>query len=341
MRLNRVRPNVRPAAALLLLGVAAACTDGNPLAPDMKPNPGELTALECRVDVKAGTLRCAQPAPAVSVRSDLVVGGQDIYVKMSSTGTSYDAGTEILSSQVTVQNLLSQTMGTPDGVTVTGVRVMFTTEPTVTSGTGSASVIADGTMPYGNGDVPYYLYNEILTPYEMSAPRTWQFDVDPTVDTFVFRVYVSTDITDPDGPIVNAVWDGDESSVWELAGNWRNGEVPGDSSSVSVLAAGIYAAPFMPELADSAHIANLRVGGGSTLTLNGNTVQVDGNVDAPGQISGGTVWMSGTAAFLSGNVPALQLSGSTFLQAATRTSGAVSVTGTLTVADQALSIQLP
>ncbi|HYH78874.1 MAG TPA: hypothetical protein VEX86_03735, partial [Longimicrobium sp.] len=101
MKILSVRPRLRRAwcAAALPLA-AAACTDRTLTLPaTAEPAPQAVRVAECRVDVAAQTMVCTAPRPAgTAARADILLGGQDVYVRLSSSGTSYDSGTEILSS---------------------------------------------------------------------------------------------------------------------------------------------------------------------------------------------------------------------------------------------------
>src|SRR4028119_460461 len=98
---------------------AAACTDSNPAATPPAPIPDpaqQVAALSCAVDVRAAPLACrsAQPGGASDARS-VILGGQGINLRLASSGTAYDAGTQILRSDVTVENLTTQMLATTDG----------------------------------------------------------------------------------------------------------------------------------------------------------------------------------------------------------------------------------
>ena len=54
---------------------------------------------------------------------------------------------------------IAQPMGTPDGSTVTGLKVFFHDGPTVTGGTGAVSVSnADGTGTFSGSGQSYFEY---------------------------------------------------------------------------------------------------------------------------------------------------------------------------------------
>ena len=200
-----------PAIVLVsLLQLATACSERVPSAPRAAP---ALTsrALTCRADVRAGTLSCAAPGAtggvsgASQISADVILGGQGIYVQLSSSNVSYDATTQIFRADVTLQNLTPLILGTPDGTTATGVKVFFWSGPSVVSGTGAVSVAnADGVGTFTGTNQPFFLYDEILPPGTVSATRTWQWAVPNTVGTFVFEVLVDAALPPP-GPMCSAL----------------------------------------------------------------------------------------------------------------------------------------
>lgn len=159
-----------------------------------QPAPGPLTTqLRCTVNVPGRTLECGPGiGGGTGARGDLLVGGQNVYVKLRSTDVVYSAPT--LSANVSVQNLLAQAMGTTDGTTPapTGVRVFFFSGPTTTGGGGNVTVQnATGTAVFTASGQPYFQYDGILAPGATSAAKPWQFQLDPGVITFSFSVLVS------------------------------------------------------------------------------------------------------------------------------------------------------
>jgi hypothetical protein len=194
----------RKIVAVAAVFLAVACEDAFvPTAPteDAAPLPHLIT---CRADVAAGAVSCqglqSDPVPGLSL--SVIVGGQGAYVQLASDNVSYD-GSSVFQADVTVQNLIAQPMGTPDGSTVTGLKVFFHSGPTVTSGSGTVSVAnADGTGTFTAANQPYFEYNTILQQNDVSAAKTWQWSVPPSATLFEFSVYVSTDI-----PVVPGEWE--------------------------------------------------------------------------------------------------------------------------------------
>jgi hypothetical protein len=242
---------------------------------------------------------------------------------------------------VTVQNLLEQTMGLDSLNNFSGVKVFFSITPVVVSGEGAVDIAnEDGIDAFTAGAQPYFLYNQTLSPFEISNGRLWQFNVDNTVVSFVFEVVVSAPLSSGKTAERGAVWQGDVDSLWTTAGNWQDGIVPDSNTVVNIPLAD--SVVNMPKLTGPVAIKALRVGPGSTLRLAGFTLAASGNVDAVGTIGGGTVRMTGAGALLRGNVDALVLTGGIKLQSAAKATGAVSLQdGSLNLNGQALSISVP
>jgi len=333
---------IRRSWCMLALPLLAACVDRSATLPgDALPPPANATLLRCTVHVDAASMSCVQ-APLTDARGNRIYGGQEKFVKLASFGSAFDGGTQIFSSNVTVQNLLEQNIGTTDGSTVAGVDVFFASL-NVTSGNGSVALAnADGTGTFTATNQPYYHYAEILSPYQISAAKSWQFQMTGTVSTFSFTVYLSSPVVDQSIPMLDKVWTGATSSDWMVGSNWQGGVAPDSASTVAIPADSLLAPGHsQPVLTANVFLTNLRVGYGSSLGLAGFTVTAYGNVDGVGAISGGTLKVAGSSAVIGGRLSATQVTGSAKLQRSTVTSGAVSVTGTLNVKDQALSISIP
>lgn len=205
-----IRRATRFAAAALSLA-AAACTDrANPVSPSTGPGSGPpgtpvtLQALQCTASRADLTVKCAPVTPPQgSASPDIVVGGQNLYVKLTSSNVAYNGGTGQFTFDVTVQNLIEQKMGTTDGTTVdpNGIRVFFFSGPNVTSGTGTAAVVPDGFATFTAAGQPYYQYGAMLAHGQTSAARTWTLIMPSTVLTFNFLLFVSTPVQYPNGYI--------------------------------------------------------------------------------------------------------------------------------------------
>ena len=194
MRAPRLRL-LAPAIALL----ATACADSSPVAVavgERSAEPGTVTfAYRCDADPRAGSVHCAAPVALPSgVAADLIVGST--YVKLTSSNPNYNSSTQLFTFDVTVQNKIGQPIGTTDGSTAdpNGIRAFFHSGPTVTSGSGTISVLADGTGTFTATNQPYYQYTTVLDSGEVSAPKTWTLVMPPTVLTFSFTLYVSAPV---------------------------------------------------------------------------------------------------------------------------------------------------
>jgi hypothetical protein len=208
-----MRPRSRrasPALAILLAIAAAACSDrANPVAPTPAPPgtpsaPVTIQTLDCTADRSALTVSCKPASPdGGGAAGNIIVGSQNVFVKLTSSNVAYNGGTGQFTFDVTLQNLIEQPMGTTDGTTLDpgGIRVFFHQQPAVTVGTGSVGVVPDGFATFTAAGQPYYQYNQVLAQNAVSGLRTWTLIFPPTVTTFVFQLYVSTPVEYPNGYI--------------------------------------------------------------------------------------------------------------------------------------------
>jgi hypothetical protein len=189
----RVAATLSAASLVLLL---QGCLDA-PTAPAGRaepPPPDDLrAAVSCTVDVRERAVACAPIESVEGALANRILGGQGVNLRLSSSAVSYDSSAQRFGMDVTVQNLLVQQMGTADGVDTAGIVVFFAAGPSTTSGSGAVSVRnADGEGAFTAFGQPYFRYPEILSLQAVSAPRRWEFDVPPSVQSFAFRVYVRT-----------------------------------------------------------------------------------------------------------------------------------------------------
>jgi hypothetical protein len=204
----------------MLVAALAACSD-QPVAgrPSLQAGDG-LQAFDCRATIgAAASVRCAPLAPGTGQALGTLVGGQNSYITLTSSNLSYNAGVEIFQFDVTVQNLMNEAMGTPDGVTPAagGIRVFFLEEPVGVGGTVSVAN-QDGTAFFTSANQAYYTYSEILDKNEVSASKTWQFAVPNGVSSFSFRVMVSTEV-DYD-LVINEMLVNPGGTVTDASGEW-------------------------------------------------------------------------------------------------------------------------
>jgi hypothetical protein len=154
--------------------------------------------LACTASRITGSVACSEPAAANPAGSQaVIIGDQNTSVKLTSSNVSYDSGTGIFQFDVTVQNLMNEAIGTPDGTVADpdGIQVFFGGSPKVTVGSGIITVAnADGTGTFTSSHQPYYAYHQILAKDAVSSARTWQLHMPPTVESFSFKVKIETDV---------------------------------------------------------------------------------------------------------------------------------------------------
>src|SRR5437667_320710 len=198
---------------------------------DGPESPCETFALKpIYVDTRGRVCACCQLSQyGHGITADLVLGGQGTYVALRSSNVSYSLPTQTFRADVTVENLIAEPLGTPNGSTVTGVYVFFHSGPTVVGGTGTVTVAnADGRGTFTSASEPYLLYDQVLQTGPLSAPRTWRWSVPATVTSFVFQVFVDAQLPeehtvlrwryDPtvDGNFHGAVWGASSNSVFAV-----------------------------------------------------------------------------------------------------------------------------
>lgn len=206
--------------ALLLTACAESATSPDQITEDLPPT-SYTQKLECTAHVQEGSVACysmsgvSGSSPSGVKTSEhlrpIILGGQGTFVKLTSSNVGYNAGNQQFSFDVTVQNLIEQSLGTtaanvqhPDGV-----RVFFSQTPTATSLTdpfGSSAISisnADGTSTFTGSNQLYYQYDQVLAEGDQTAPKMWTFTVDPNVQTFSFMVYVSASVQYPTGYLTN------------------------------------------------------------------------------------------------------------------------------------------
>ncbi len=212
-----------PAAARVLLAalpVLAACGDGTggdaARAVDDLPVPrGTLAVLSCtaRVAPGAGGVRGRRAARAAGTapRADLhLLGGQGTYVRLASSNVAYDGGTQVLSFDVTVQNLATPRLrhrrrrhpprpGRAGVLRRAALHHGGSGTVTVANATGQATFTAGGQDYFqyggklGGADQGELGADGILATGEVSGARGWQLNVPASATTFAFQLYVATE----------------------------------------------------------------------------------------------------------------------------------------------------
>ena len=211
---------------LALLGAAAlgACSDVEPFAAGERAQPlpsSTLQLMECVASVTDG-MRCTPASPSTGEALGYIYGGQNTFVRLSSSNAGYNEGTGIFSVDVTVQNLLNEAIGTMDGSTpaVDGIRVFFVSEPVPTNGgTGDVEVFnADGSAFITSANQPYHTYTGVLATNQTSNAKTWEFTMPNTVSTFRFFVAVQTEVQYK--LVINEVGVNPGGTILDANGEW-------------------------------------------------------------------------------------------------------------------------
>ncbi|HYH83258.1 MAG TPA: lamin tail domain-containing protein [Longimicrobium sp.] len=211
-----------------VLGAAAlgACAERQPVAPaDVQQQPIPLQAVQafdCTGSTTSGALSCRPSSAGTDGQgAGVIIGGQNSNLKLTSSNVSYNGGTEIFQFDLTVQNLMNEAIGTPDGVVADpqGIQVFFNTGPTVLTGSGEITVAnADGTDSFTGASQPFFAYHEILAKDAVSGAKPWQLQMPATVGTFSFTLYVETDVQYL--LVINEVMVNSAGVTIETTGDW-------------------------------------------------------------------------------------------------------------------------
>lgn len=194
-------------AGLSLLGatvVLAACSDrADPLvrSPEARVAPVPATAfLRCVASVQAGTVSCREISPAAAT------GGASAahYIYYQSAPHALVSTNDYVATSTSIDfdlkfiNLVPQPVGTDDGTTLhsRGVRLFFWSNPTVTDGTGSVSIVqpsASGSFTGSNQK--YHQWNEIIQSQDSSSTeKHYEFALTGTVNAVEWTFGVSTNM---------------------------------------------------------------------------------------------------------------------------------------------------
>jgi alpha-tubulin suppressor-like RCC1 family protein len=227
----RKAQSIGPVAALGLAVFISACHD-SPVAPHAAPPRAAyvVSAIACTYARGDSALPCAQYASAkartraqalavvravpvpttaptlvavrrssgrggVVVRS-VYLGEQGVQVFFATDSVKLSGG--VFSFQGTVQNLLSEPLGTADGLTPApdSIIVFFSQTPVATQGSGNIRVQAPDTGTFTATNQPYYQYLGLLPSNGTTAPLLWNFNVDAGVQKFAFNLYVAGQVPD-------------------------------------------------------------------------------------------------------------------------------------------------
>jgi hypothetical protein len=202
MRINR---SPLPFAGLSLLVILAACSDqGDPMlrnAPETALRQVAPQAfLRCTVSVQAGTVACREVSPVASAGG--AAAAHYIYFQSAPHAlvvqNDYVATSTSVSFDLRLVNLVPQPIGTDDGVNLhsRGVRLFFWSNPTVTDGTGSVSIVQPSTSgSFTGSNQKYHQWNEIVQSQDTTvAEKPYEFSLTGTVNEFEYTLGVSTNM---------------------------------------------------------------------------------------------------------------------------------------------------
>lgn len=210
---------LRHAAGLLAGTVITACADYPPTGagPLDEANPvraaSPLMVVMCDASIAGRSVTCRAPDGGVSVpgRGALLIGKQNVHVKVTTASAVYTPADSTFAFDLTVQNLIPQALATLDGASghPNGIRVFFSSGPTVSAGSGVAEVRnATGTATFTNPSQPYFQYagtdlgpDGMLSANEVSSAKQWQLRIEPGVTSFAFMLLISTEVQYPSGYI--------------------------------------------------------------------------------------------------------------------------------------------
>ncbi|MEP6491701.1 MAG: invasin domain 3-containing protein [bacterium] len=205
---------------LLIAAVALGCGE-TPNAPNhIGPiDPTQVVArVSCSGDTRSRQISCTSSETGSVATSqsrqgqsaavaDLIVGGQNVFVTLTSSNVTYTG--DVFSFNATVTNLIPQSLGTTNGTTVdpTGVRVFFQDAPVATGGAGTIDFVnpvgggslVDGFATFTATNQAYYQYNQIIAPTLTSGSKNWRIHIPASVTSFAFSVYVSAPVRFPTG----------------------------------------------------------------------------------------------------------------------------------------------
>jgi hypothetical protein len=196
-----------PVAGLSLLAAAVvvACSDAaDPVLRSAPDAPARTVApqalLRCTADVRAGTVSCREVAPQAGLGGALA--SHYIYYQSAphalTVQNDYVATSTNVEFDLRVVNLVPQPIGTDDGVNLhsRGVRLFFWSNPYVTDGTGSVSVVEPSTTgTFTGNNQKYHQWNEIVQAQDTTvAEKHYNFAITGTVNAFEFQLGISTNM---------------------------------------------------------------------------------------------------------------------------------------------------
>lgn len=184
--------------------VAGCMPESGPLGPEQDLEVVEAqAALDCRAEVSSLSFSCTPRAPGVQGgASGVIIGGQGQYIQLSASNVVYednpgdDDYDKAFSADVSVRNLLDQTLGTTDGETIhpEKVRVFFHEDASSPQSGLIELAASDGQLTFLESQRDYFEYDQMIAPGKVSRPRTWKWVMNSAVQDFTFTVLVSAKV---------------------------------------------------------------------------------------------------------------------------------------------------
>jgi hypothetical protein len=155
----------------------------------------ELTCTLSYSGEEKGEVHCGEPGGgADGMRQSDGESRRGVYVTWLPSNLVRDTASETWSFRASVRNLLAQPIGTLDGTTATGSKLVVTHGPVATRGSGDVWIAnADGTADFTVPNQPYFNYPWIGQPQQMSPYRELKLNVPNTVTEVTIGIAISTD----------------------------------------------------------------------------------------------------------------------------------------------------
>jgi len=170
------------------------------------PGSADNLRIKCVAQVRARTVACTSPsAPAEGARADLVLGNQNVYVKVASSNIVVTdeaaTGDLLFAFDVTLKNLLHQALGVDSTGAAAPIDIFFISGPNTTAGVGETTVETGEIGTFTATGQEYYRYegatlgaDNILKTDETSSALNWVLRLDSAVTTFAFELGVNAPV---------------------------------------------------------------------------------------------------------------------------------------------------
>lgn len=154
----------------------------------------ELTCTLSFSGEEKGEVHCGEPrGGANGTRQSDGESRRGVYSTWLPSNLVRDSASETWSFRAGIQNLLAQPIGTLDGTTALGSRVVVSHGPIATRGTGDVWITnADGVADFTAPNQPYFDYPWIVQPLQVSPYRQFELHVPNTVTEVTLGIAIPT-----------------------------------------------------------------------------------------------------------------------------------------------------